>query len=546
MAFNGVVAAIPLGELGLTGNENHSQVGPGSLLEATNVAFDTGSVTKEGGSVRLNPGPLAGGASILSGFNWSPDETTDRAVIYAANGAQYMDYGDGSFSTALASSLATAPRSVPVWVEGGAESAGANKHLFLANGTNPPYQVDGSSTSLFPLSAPPADWATVGPITLCLHNNRLWGLKDHRVYYSQATDHTNFTGAGSGQIAVYPGEGQYGIQLMSFKGLLIVWKYPQGIYAVNTTAVDPANWTVSRISGTIGTASTRSAVMIDDDVLFLDQGGNVQLLSGIQEYGNLGSRNLSQVHKMGDFVRQNVNLSRLAYAQTVYYAAKREVHIALASSGSLVNDRRLVVDFNSPQTPRFRWSTKDTCQALWLQNDIYRVPRPYSGDNVGHVWKLDQEPRTKTGSSYNGIFQTAHTDLSFLGGEYAARRKEGRFLELTVAPRGTWTIYVDVYWDGRYTQTIPFDYGSGGFVLDQDQLDVDVLGGVVPGAGIQLGVFVLGTHSLAQWLLATVKKRLAGGGKRVSFKIYTAENGSDFSIGRALLYFKPGNERTLR
>lgn len=546
MAFTGAVAALPLGEGGLTGNTNHTQIGPQYLIEALNVTYQDGSVGKEGGSQRLTPAPIGSGSSILAGSSWSPDGVTSRSVVYQADGHLRMDYGDGSYGTSLGTGFTTTPRTVPVFVECGAEAPGENRHLVVFNGYDSPRQLDGAATTLAELTARPTEWTTAGPTTGCLHNNRLWALRDHRVFYSLATDHTDFNGAGAGSINVYPGEGQYGVQLLSFKGLLILWKFPVGIFAINTTAIDSADWTVSRISATIGTHSSRSAVMIEDDVLFLDQGGNVQLLSGIQEYGNLGSRNLSQLHKMAEFLRTAANLNRLHRTQAVYYAAKREVHIALAASGATTNTARLVVDFNAAANPRFRWSDKDVCEGLWLQNDVNNVQRLTSGDAAGRVWQLDQANRIKTDASYTGVFQTAHTDLAFLDASLASKRKEGRFFELTVTPKGTWPIYVDVYWDGVFTHTMTFEYGAGGFVLDEDMLDVDYLGGVVPGGGVPLGSFTLGVHRLSQWLLATIKKRLAGGGKRVSFRIYTLTQGSDFSINRALLYFKAGNERTLR
>ena len=46
-----------------------------------------------------------------------------------------------------------------------------------------------------------------------------------------------------------------------------------------------------------------------DDILFLDTAGNLQALSGVTELG-LGSRNLSQVSAMSNFVEDNINRSK--------------------------------------------------------------------------------------------------------------------------------------------------------------------------------------------------------------------------------------------
>lgn len=515
MAFKGSVIDFPLGPLGLTGNENTSATDPRYLLEATNVSFDGGTIRKEGGAVAYSTSALAGLPPILAGVDWRPTSTTRRQVIYDGNGNQWMDGDDGTFATSIGAALSTSCN--PVWVPAGEEAPGNNRKLFLFNGVNIPYVLNGTASSLSTFSAPAADWSSGNPpICGCVHDSRLWVIGGHRLYYSQTTNHENFTGSGSGTISVFPGEGHYGIQVVSFKGLLVVFKYPYGIYAVNTTAVDPTDWTVSRISRSIGGASPHAAVPIEDDVLFLSANGQLQLLSGIQEFGSLGSRDVGYLHRLDPFVNANVRIGHLTKAQGVYYPTRREVHYAVPRSGSSVNNARLVVDFNLSGTPRFRWSPRDACPSIWTRRDGDNDLKLMIGDDVGKVWMLDYTTRTKGGSGYTGSFQTAHNDLGAPG-----VRKEGRWLEVMMEPDGTWTVSCDVIWDDATHATISLNPTIG---------------------GTGLGGFILGTHALGGTVVATIRKRLPGGGRRLSLKFYNSADGSDFNISRALVGFQTGSD----
>lgn len=546
MAYTQNIAAIPLGETGFSGDENQTRIGPSYLTVADNIQYDGGNISKEGGSQRLTAtgAPLDG--EILGGYDWSPDGVSHTTLVYTRAGSVRLDAGDGSFATILQTGLSGSLPSNPVFITAGAEASGNPRRLFVINGVNPIYTLSGTGTSLSALGTAPADLQSVGPISGCVHNNRLWFLKDHRVYYSTPGNHVDFSGTGSGQLPIYPGVGQRGVQIMSFKGLLVVWKYPVGIFAVDTTDIDPANWGVSRISESIGAQSNQGAVMGDDDIIFVSQNGDIHFLSGIQEFGKLGAKNISQLHKMHDWFQRTVKHGTLHTMQGVYYSLRREVQYTMTDFQNNKPNLRLVVDFNQPALPRFRVSTKDQASALWLGINFDNTEQLFSGDQFGHVWRLDTDEKLKTDAQYIGVFQTAHMDLSHIDVGLAARRKEGRFLELTASPRGDWPIYCDISWDGVTHQTVVFQYNTAGFVLDRDQLDVGVLGGVQPTNGFALGSFILGSSFLAKWTLSTIKKRIAGGGKRVAFRFYTVEPGSDYSIGRVLFYYVEGNERVLR
>ncbi len=520
MAFTGQIGEISLGTFGLSGSKNLASMRPGQLIQALNVQYHDGAIGKEGGAIKYNSAAITGGASVLGGWDWWPVSGTQRAIVYLDGGIIKKDSGDGTFPVILQGGLSGS--CVPVFVEGGAEAIASNRKLFCFNGVNPVQVLSGDGAPMTNLATPPADWAGANqPITACIHENRLWGALAHRVYYSLATNHEDFTGAGTGTVAVFPGEGERIVQIMSFKSLVIIWKYPTGIYTIDTSSVTTTNWRVARLNRGIGGAGPLAALQVNDDVLFLDATGHFQLLSGIQEYGQMGAKDLSQLHELQPFFDENIALGQIGNVRSAFYVAKKEAHFAVAQLGTTSNTARFVVDFNRPDVPRFRYSTRDTCQSLWLRKDANNVPRLMSGDASAFVWKMDQPTRSKDLAAYTGSFQTAYQDFGL-----PTQRKLGKFLEIVAEPKGNWDLSAAILWDGRITQTVQFSMNP---------------------LGVGLGTFVLGTDTLGDsTLLSTRKRRVVGSGKEFSVIFYNAGAGEDFNLSKAFLYYTPGDERVAR
>jgi len=269
--------------------------------------------------------------------------------------------------------------------------------------------------------------------------------------------------------------------------------------------------------------------MIDNDILFMDNEANIQLISAVNAFGDMSNNNLSQIADLKPFLRDNASLTKNNLYQTkmIYYAEKREAHITMASLGATIQNRRLVVDFNG-QTPRFRWSDRDVCESIWLRKDSNGRRRPAIGTSGGYVYDLDQESRsledtTTTGTSgYNGQFQTAHTDFGYLDPALATKRKNGQFLEVAVEPKGNWNLSVDVLWDGAIVETLQFNMGN---------------------TGATLGSFVLDTDVLTENQVINKRKKMTGGGRRFSVIGRNSGDGQDFSVAKMYAHFKPGDER---
>ena len=527
MAFQGEQAELPVGWDGLTGTHNMSQVTSTQLLIAKNITYENGTIQKEGGNSLY--GTVTGAPAILAGFDWWPTSSVQRMIALCSDGKLYKDSGAGTFPITLASALA-APSAVPVFAEGGSEAAGASKKLFLATGSNQLQILTADAATTHTPASGPADWSAAFPIGVISHLNRIWGwggADQHRLYYTTTTNHEDFTTTpGAGSLSIYPGEGQAIVACSSFKGHLIVFKFPKGIYDVDTSDPSVSNWTISRLTRAIGAGGQGCIVNIDNDIIFIDNTGNVHQLSSTQEFGDFGLVSLSDQAYITSLFREQFNLGRIPFIQSILYNAKREIHFAISDIGnSLFNTRRLVIDLNNPPKTKWRlsdWNGADG-NAIWLRRDANNVERPIIGGSTGTV-KINDNPvkQSSSGSGYEARFKTPHYDLSHIDPSLSHINKNGKFLEFILEPTGNWDLYIDVYWDGKYSETVQVNTGANAATL---------------------GTFVLDTNTLASDQILSRVVKINGSGRRISLEGYNANAGEDFSLSRLILHFTPGGTR---
>jgi hypothetical protein len=524
--FVGETAAIPVGTDGLTGNKNLTEVSVTQLTQATNVSYTEQSITKEGGASKYNSSAIAGTPNILCGLDWWPSSSVQRMLILTSGGAFLKDSGAGTFPTSLAAGLTISASTVPSILEGGAEVSGNNRKAFLYSGTNQIKVLSGDGVVANNIATPPADWAASFPITGAIHAFRHMGagnLSDpHRLYYSTTANHEDFTGAGSGTLSIYPGEGDRIVKIISFKSRLIVFKNPLGIYIVDTSDPTPANWSVDRLSRGVGLVGTGAVVDLDEDLLFWDASGVLHFLSAVREFGDFGIKSYANLVNFLDvWVRDNVNKSQMSGMQSIFYIDKKEVHFTVPLLGQSSFNRRIVLDYNQGvDKPRFRWNDRDVNK----RRDANNIARPVWGDESGTVWLGDQANKNLAGAGYLSQFGTGDLDLSHQDPELATINKNFHFLELITTAKGNWSLLVDVYYDGILFKTINFNLGV---------------------TGASLGAFTLDTDMLSGDQVIRRRKRLSGSAGRI--RLVARNNGAneDFSVAVFIVYFTRGSSRSL-
>src|SRR5262245_8206289 len=227
MSYRGLVVPLPVGQQGFTGTENPSQADPGHCLFVDGVELQAGVIRKEVGATKFNASALGSGATIVSGINWTPTPGNRRDVVFLDNGSVLKDTGAGTFGTTMVSGLNDARDPPPWFLVAGGEAVGAPRKLMMFSSTNQVKFADADGNTLANIGGPPADWTGAGnfPTFGVQHAFRVFAggnnSDPHRLYYSTTTDHEDFAGAGSGTLAIYPGEGERLVGAVSFRGSLV-------------------------------------------------------------------------------------------------------------------------------------------------------------------------------------------------------------------------------------------------------------------------------------------------------------------------------------
>ena len=524
MPYTGVVADIPCGLGGLMTDRNQDAIPITHLIAARSVVIERGAWRKLPGAVQFGSA-IVGAPSIRTLLDWWPTATLQRLLTYAADGKVYKDDGAGDLdAVTLVSGLSTTARGH--FVTGGAETVSAARKAFLFTGADQPQVLAGDGITMTAISAPPVDWTTKRPVKGIIHRGRLWGLAGHRTYASSPTNHEDFTTTPL-QFAVFPGVGEELVAAAVFQGTLYLGKYPVGLFWLDDSDIDTANWAIRPLSTAIGCVkSPVSMLPIVDDVLILAADGRFHLLSAVRETAGVGvgTSDISGALGIQTFLTDTVALGSLAQLTAAWYGHKQTVLAGLPAFGGTANTVTLLLDYagrerQEPVKPT--WSDRDRVEALALRKDTDGIERPVFGDEAGRVWRLDQVTRSKGGAAYVGEYQIPHTDFGYVDPTLASRRKNFDALEFVVIPTGQWNLSVDTILDGQYQQTVLYDMGI---------------------TGATLGSFVIGTSALAGDQVQSRRKRIGGNGRRFS---YVARNGGvaeDFAVTSARVSFRPAGE----
>lgn len=525
MAYRGIKATFPIGLQGIHGARNPSKLQPGHLTASEGLDIDQGVLVKEGGADKLNTVSL--GAVIRAGWNWSPAPNDYRNIVLLEGGSVRQDINSaGTFATTMRSGLADPVIYPPTFCECGGEAVGATRKLLMFTDTNQVQITSGTSGTMADISDPAADWASEYPLFGVQHAQRVFaggnGSDPHRIYYTTTADHQDF--AGGGTLAVFPGEGDGIVGGVSFRGLLLVWKKPRGIYVIDTRDPTVANWSVQKLSGAVGAAGPRCIVPKDNDILFLDPSGTWHLMSAVQDFGDLDTSDLGRLMDIRTYMRRNANIANLVISCGVWYADRSKAYYHIPQLGdSDTCGLRMVIDFSDDQFgPRFLPSTRDEGPALWLHRDADFLERPMLGDSDGFAWLLDEEDRDKDGASYITEFETSNNDFSFLEPELGGSAKNGQFLEIVSDLVNQTDVTVVPVWDGQPGDPIEFNLGAGAAALDSFELDLDTLGydGIV-----------------------VDRRRLNGQGRRLKLIFRNEELADEMRISEVRVEFQVADER---
>lgn len=416
---------------------------------------------------------------------------------------------------------------------GGNEVPGnARKLFFYTNGVQQLAMMTGDSASITGITRPAASWSTGQyPTFGVMYNSRHIAISQHTIFICRQGDHTDFTtsetdGTGASQFSIFPGEGDLIIGAIVYKGGLLIFKRPFGMYLFQWNGgplTDPTNVSITKLSDEFALGSPHAASQVLDDLLGGSSSGSIFSQKATNAYGSLEAGDVLQLGLVRNYIRQQFAKGGVQKMHAAYYSEKILAMFTGRDSDSSSQNQILMYDA-SGQTIRYSIETKDQPTCLFMRKDSNFILRPVYGADDGNVYLMDQTTSNVNGASYTGEFQTPYIDFSFLDPKLAEKTKLFDFLSITYQSIGNWNFLVDVFVDGSFINTITFQMKQTGAVLDSFVLDLNVLG--QPTTSLQ-----------------NRQQLKSCAGKAISFRIYNSGLNETFAIERMVVSFRESGEQ---
>lgn len=518
--YRGLTAKIQCGRGGFVAIGNQTAIGPENYILLRNCNDLDYLLRKVPGEERFDQVAVTGAPTVCQGHDWQATPSVQRMVTAWADGTIYKEVGGNVDSVTLASGLGA--NKMVVFVEGGLEATGNARKLFFFNGNNVVQVLSADGAVTTNLATPPADWAgTNQPTGGLIHSGRLVGFGNvnfpHGLYISTAANHETFTGADTFLINVFPGYGERIVAAISFLGRIYVFKYPTGIFWVDTTSLSAP--IVKLVKTDIGMASPDAIARVGDDVLFQSSVGTVHSLTAVNTAEDTGESDITARFGMQQWVLDNIKQTRLDRARMYYSKADNEVLLAFTSKAGTINDTLL--RFSTRETENLKVYIDDKSshrEALWLRKETDGTFKSYGAGTGGLVFKLFSQNRNVDGTAFTAQFQTPHDDFKWLNEELEGMEKRFDWLELVAKNVANSTLQIDIYLDGAFYKTLYFTVGTGNAAF---------------------GSAVFGTSVFGGGAIFTTKQRMAGRGVRLSLVGTNTGVNADFALAEMLVNFKP-------
>lgn len=519
---------IQLGQLGLYTDMPSSQIPPNALIKSQNINYVPGFLQKAPGAIRYNTSVLPNG--VVAVMDYWINTVTQRLLAATSDGKLWKDNGDRTFMalTPLATGLGTL-NNRSQFVIAGNESAGNNKKVFFfSNGISQLKVLSGDGTSFSNVSLPASDWATANSTTNVssnypkfglLHRGRLWAFAKSIAYGSSTTNHEDFQTSNAILVNnVGPGDGGDILGAFVYKGTMLIFKEGDVIYRLIDTDTSSSNWYFTKFGEGLGISSLHGACQLLDDLILGNSSGSLTSLKATQAYGSFTQGDVLKMSKVNQFYRQNLTVAGIPFQQAMYYPDKGIGFFTGKSGYYTYNDSLIQMDVSEPQNPRFGLWNHYQADCLGLRRDINNTQRLIYGARDGYVYLADRETWAVNGNAYTAKFRLPYIDMRQMSPAMATTQKAFEYLSCTFTPSGNFNLNVDVWIDGKLSETVAFKQ-----VVDTNYLNA----------------FILNTSYLGTYEEQTIVVPIRGMGRRISLECYNSNAYETFKVSQLAIGFRP-------
>lgn len=539
MSYRGQWCIVPVGQMGLQTDQGSSELPIQSLIRCENCSFVNGSLEKAPGAQAYN---LNGAftAGIVSMIDYWPTIIQQRLLVATADGKIWKDYGDRSFNAMVP--IATnvnngALNTSCQFVIGGNEVGGNPKTVFLFTGTSQIQVFSGDGNQIEPISLPSADWPnatassnpqSVYPRFGLIHRARLWCFRNSIAYASNTSNHQDFQTLNSILVNnVGPGEGGDIIGAFVYKRLLFVFKQGGYVYNLVDTDSNSANWYFTKFAEGLCMANLHSATQVIDDLLVGNDTGVITSYTATLNYGDVKQGDVFKMNKVSQYYRQYTDVSGIQYMQGIFYSEKGLALFPTRSTHTTYNDVMVQYDVSNPAAPKFGLWNHYQADCIALRRDVQNIMRPIYGGTDGNVYMADWPTyaivTSSTTTGYTANFKTPYYDMRHLDPTMANKNKIFERLACVFTPTGNTLLNVDVWIDGRFSETVTLTQTVDNNYLGSFQLDTPAC--------------TLGSED-EQTVYATIH----GKGKRISLRGYNGNAYETFRISSLNIGFRVAGE----
>ena len=520
------------GMQGFDGSANEFRMNPFSLKVANDIRFRGLAIIKSPGMTLFDSGAVTATPNCLAGIDWRPTGAIQRTVTVWDNGKAYSDKtiaGDIDSTTLITGLTYTSP---VVLVEAGQQAIGGDKELYIFAANNTPYKLiaDGSTASAISNISP--DWTSAAnmPYAGTYHDFYLvaWGGANarHNLYFSTLEDNSDFLTNLPPVVTVAGGQGdEVRAALSLLPSRLYVWKYPVGLYWVDTTNIVNFITPIHTVRTDVGGAGPNAVCRVGSDVWFIAANGHVYSLTAAINSEDLIDADVSADLKLTRWIEQNISLARIKSARIHYDDTLKEVHVYYTKAGGNHNNVGFIINLEIPNKPRVSFETRGAYfEAVWRRLSSTNVMETLSGGEGGLIYRINQEGRNLNGIAYKGEFQFPQNTLASPtsqdpeGTNTSEPNKLFLWLDVSVIPTGNYNLIIDVYIDGAYTETLDVDLGTSPATFDASTWDNAVF-------------------AQAEGVLQR-RIKMHGRGRSISLLCRNSGLNEDFAISEIVLHYK--------
>lgn len=504
MGYSGKTYRVPCDRGGLNYNQNIDLVPPEMFVTPSrNINLHQGGRGKRGGTSKVNSSAIAGTPRILGGFDFQLPGTSYQ-VFLGNNGSLYKD----TSATIKTGMSGTNKPSFDVF----------GSELYVCDGDTTPQTWDGSAGSTSNITTPSGDWSTLNqPFQVIAHgrgaSRRMWYLYGSAVYYSSLADGKVVSGGTSGKITINVPDGFGLVGGVEFQDRLIVFSRNKA-YIIDDSSTDTADWGYEAAAWAGGVAHWRLIVKTPNDLILMNDEGEVYSITAVQSYGDYKQASLARPAFIDNYIRENIKLSAIDDFHASYDPELRAIKFFVMRNGQSQIDTALVYFIDRP--PQEGWAIHDNQSSASGYKASCSFPVRvstgdnliYTGDYSGFLWKLEQSQRADDGVGYYGGFRVPN--LPFDNPRVKKHYKRGY---VVIRTQGSYDLEVRIWVDGsEKTATSVSLSGTGGV----------------------LGTFVLGTDVLSGTEFAEKAFDLNHYGKRIQNEFYNDTASEDFFVSQIL------------